>query len=136
MQMYSTEQSLRGTQRDRMRKLSALIQPSHGTIHRLPSRCSRVQAGAAGLVLLALACSPVRKAEMPQPRPSTELIDPGSLARDLAVIAADSMQGRETGTPGAMQAARFIAARLSAFGLEPVGDSMFLQRVPLVRQTL
>lgn len=51
-------------------------------------------------------------------------------------FAADSMRGRETGTPDAMRAARFIADRLALLGLEPVGDSMFYQRVPMVRQVV
>jgi len=46
------------------------------------------------------------------------------------------MRGRETGTPDAMRAAQFIADRLMTLGLEPVGDSMFYQRVPMVRQTV
>lgn len=46
------------------------------------------------------------------------------------------MRGRETGTPDATRAAKFIADRLTALGLEPVGDSMFFQRVPMIRQTV
>ena len=57
------------------------------------------------------------------------------LRRDLVVFASDSFQGRETGTPGAMRAARFLAQRLASLGVEPAGDSLYLQRVPLVRQT-
>ena len=55
------------------------------------------------------------------------------LRRDLFAFAHDSMEGRETGTPGATRAARFIADRLAALGLRPAGDSGFFQRVPLTR---
>jgi hypothetical protein len=71
-----------------------------------------------------------------RPITAAALIDSGGLARDLRVFAADSMRGRETGTPDATRAARFIAARLAALGLEPVGDSMYFQRVPMIRQVL
>ena len=57
------------------------------------------------------------------------------LRRDLTVFASDSFEGRETGTPAAMRAARFIADRLVALGVEPAGDSMYYQRVPLIRDT-
>jgi hypothetical protein len=54
----------------------------------------------------------------------------------LEALAADSMQGRGTGTPGSLKAARFIAARMAAYGLTPAGDSGFYQRVPLVADSL
>lgn len=58
------------------------------------------------------------------------------LRRDLHAFAADSMGGRETGTPNELRAARFLATRLASLGVEPAGDSMYLQRVPLVKATL
>ena len=58
------------------------------------------------------------------------------LQRDLYVLAADSMRGRETGSPEALMAAAFIADRARRLGLEPAGDSLYLQRVPLQRETL
>jgi hypothetical protein len=57
------------------------------------------------------------------------------LRRDLMVFASDSFEGRETGTPAAMRAARFIAQRLVTLGIEPAGDSMYFQRVPLIRDS-
>lgn len=52
--------------------------------------------------------------------------------RQLEVLAADSLEGRRTGEPGAEKAARYIAAEMRAMGLRPMGDSgSFLQRVPL-----
>jgi hypothetical protein len=63
-------------------------------------------------------------------------IDPAELARDLTAFAHDSMRGRETGTPDATRAAAFIGRRLAELGLEPVGDSLYYQRVPMVRQVI
>ena len=67
--------------------------------------------------------------------------DPGSmisaaaLRRDLFIFADDSMRGRETGTADARRAATFLARRVQHLGLEPAGDSLYLQRVPLIRET-
>lgn len=60
---------------------------------------------------------------------------PGQLRDWLSVIAADSLQGRGTGTPGAAKAARLIAEAMQEMGLRPAGDSGFYQRVPLVGTT-
>ena len=59
--------------------------------------------------------------------------DPAMVCRLLSALAADSMEGRATGSRGAHRAARFIAEQFRAAGLEPAGDSGFFQRVPLVR---
>ena len=53
------------------------------------------------------------------------------VARDLAILAADSMEGRLTGSPGSWRATRWLAAQFAAAGLTPAGDSGFVQRVPL-----
>lgn len=63
-------------------------------------------------------------------------ISANELRRDLFVFASDSFGGRSTGTPYAAKAARFLATRLKALGLEPAGDSGFFQRVPLKRNTM
>src|SRR5690349_3295642 len=67
---------------------------------------------------------------------SAGTIDPAELVRDLTAFSHDSMRGRETGTPDAFRAATFIAHRLADLGLEPVGDSLYFQRVPMVRQVI
>ncbi|MDX1495865.1 MAG: M20/M25/M40 family metallo-hydrolase [Longimicrobiales bacterium] len=54
----------------------------------------------------------------------------------LTTLAADSMEGRRTGTPGAHRAARFLAAELERYGVEPAGDDGFFQTVPLARITV
>lgn len=63
-------------------------------------------------------------------------ITAAELRRDLFALAADSMRGRETGSPDALKAAAFLADRVQRLGLEPAGDSLFLQRVPLQRESL
>jgi len=54
----------------------------------------------------------------------------------LSTLAADSMEGRRTGTPGIQRAARFLAAELERYGIEPAGDDGFFQRVPMARITI
>jgi hypothetical protein len=64
---------------------------------------------------------------------TTGAVTPAEVCRVLSVLAADSLEGRGTGTPGGVKAARFIAAEFKAAGLEPAGDSgTFLQSVPVV----
>ena len=78
---------------------------------------------AAGLVLLA-ACGP---STAPTPAP---LVSADEVREIVAVLAADSMEGRRTGTPGSARAARFLAERMRSYGLETGGDSNYYQRVP------
>ena len=47
----------------------------------------------------------------------------------LSALAADSMEGRMTATPGSARAARFLADRMKALGLQPAGDSGYFQRM-------
>src|SRR5215211_4924536 len=56
--------------------------------------------------------------------------------RILTTLAADSMEGRATGSRGAYKAARFIAAEMKSLGLVPAGDSGYFQRVPFASTTL
>ncbi len=59
-------------------------------------------------------------------------VTPAEVCRVLWVLAADSLEGRGTGTRGGAKAARFIAEEFKAAGLEPAGDSGYFQRVPIV----
>ena len=72
----------------------------------------------------------------PRPASARSPIDSAGLSRDLRAFADDSMRGRETGTPDATRAAKFIGDRLASLGLEPLGDSLYYQRVPLFKQIL
>ena len=58
--------------------------------------------------------------------------DPATVCRLLSALAADSMEGRATGSRGAHRASRFVAEQFRAAGLEPAGDSGYFQRVPLL----
>jgi hypothetical protein len=68
--------------------------------------------------------------------PPRATISDATLRAELTAFAADSFRGRETGTPDADRAARFLAERLHAVGAEPAGDSGYFHRVPLVREYL
>jgi hypothetical protein len=69
----------------------------------------------------------------PPPAPDPLTIRADDLRRDLEVFASDAFRGRESGTPDADRAARFLVERLSTLGLEAAGDSGFYQRVPMMR---
>jgi peptidase M28-like protein len=79
--------------------------------------------------------APAPSAAAPAAAPRTNISD-AELRADLMAFAADSFRGRETGTPDADRAARFLADRLRATGAEPAGDSGYFHRVPLVRESL
>jgi hypothetical protein len=79
---------------------------------------------AAGCVLLA-ACGSAPAAS----RTSDLLVVPDEVREVVSVLAADSLEGRRTGTAGSARAARFLAERMRRYGLEPGGDSSYFQRV-------
>lgn len=81
------------------------------------------------MLLAGAACS--RSAVLSAPSPTAASVDSAGVYRLLAALAADSMEGRGTGTRGGMRAATMIAAQMQAIGLTPAGDSGFMQRVPL-----
>jgi len=54
----------------------------------------------------------------------------------LGDLAADSMEGRATGTPGAAKAARMIAETMRRIGLTPAGDSGFIQRAAVTMDSV
>lgn len=87
------------------------------------------------LAVFAGCATPQRSESSPAPAPAPS---PPTMAellkRDLYAFADDSMLGRSAETPNAARAARFIAAKLQALGIQPAGDSGgYLQRVPLSR---
>ena len=88
-----------------------------------------------GVIVACAACS--RPAELPIAAPSVAVVAvppaAAELRRDLTVFASDSFRGRETGTADERRAAAFLVARLKRIGIEPAGDSGYLQRVPLTR---
>ncbi len=74
-----------------------------------------------------------KPAEVPSPRAATAAsISAADLRNRISIFAADSMQGRRTGTPGNVRGNAYIASELKRLGLRPAGDSgTFLQRLPL-----
>jgi hypothetical protein len=87
------------------------------------SPTSAIRCLAAGLVSLA-ACGPAPAA------PPAPVVSPAEVREIVGALAADSMEGRRTGTPGSARAARFLAERMRSYGLQPAGDSGYFQRVP------
>jgi hypothetical protein len=90
------------------------------------------------LVAVAVAgCArPVSTAATPQSpvaaaRTAEQNVTEASVRTELSVLAADSMQGRFTASPGGARAARYIAEQMKAAGLRPAGDSGYFQRVPV-----
>ncbi len=65
----------------------------------------------------------------PPPADTPEISGPFAY---MEVLAADSMEGRRTGTAGSARAARFIEKRFRDAGLEAAGDSGFYQLVPMI----
>ena len=85
---------------------------------------ARVVRLAAGCVLLA-GCG-----SAPAPSSGAETLVATDEVREIVgVLAADSLEGRRTGTPGSARSSRFLAERMRRYGLEPAGDSGYFQRV-------
>lgn len=91
----------------------------------------------AALALLPAAALAQQK-ELPlkhTPRPTTAAISAADLMTRLYIYADDSMQGRQTGTPGHLKATAYIAAQLRKLGLKPAGDNGgYFQNVPVVQR--
>ncbi len=49
-----------------------------------------------------------------------ETITPADLKKHLTILAADDMEGRETGSPGQKRAGNYIASQFESFGLKPI----------------
>lgn len=90
-------------------------------------------------LVVATACSHSGAAPSatPTPVPSTAApsVTESDVRRVLGALADDSMEGRGTATRGSARAARFIAAELARYGVQPAGDSGFFQRVPVAAET-
>ena len=91
-------------------------------------RKSKIFLTAFALAACARAATPV--ATTPATNAGADAITEANVRRILSALAADSMEGRETGTRGANRAAAFIAAEMKALGLAPGGDSGYFQKVP------
>ncbi|HEX6041868.1 M28 family metallopeptidase [Longimicrobium sp.] len=68
------------------------------------------------------------------PATTEAAITAADLRARLGIVAHDSMQGREVGTPGMARATSYIVRELQRLGLRPAGDDgTYLHRVNLVR---
>lgn len=87
--------------------------------------------------LFFVACGGGDDASDTAPAGADATVDEGSRAQRLemllSALAADSMEGRRTGTDGAHRAMHFLAAELDRYGVEPAGDDGYYQWVPLAR---
>jgi hypothetical protein len=82
-----------------------------------------------GCALAALLCAAVAQAPLTVPA-----VAQADLRRHVETLASDALQGRSTGSPEAMEAARYLAAELKRFGVEPAGEGgTYFQRVPMGR---
>ncbi len=91
---------------------------------------------------LALAClllatlAACRREPEPAAPPAPRSPAAQRIAADVRVLADPRMEGRLTGSPGFDRAARFVADRFRALGLQPAGDGgSYFQRVPLLAST-
>jgi hypothetical protein len=90
-----------------------------------------------GLPALAAAQNPTTQPRTHTPQPTTAAITAADLKTRLYIYAADSMEGRETGTRGHVKATNYIAAQLKALGLKPMGENgTYFQNVPVIRRSL
>ena len=71
------------------------------------------------------------------PLPTVPAITPADLMTRLYIYAADSMQGRESGTAGNVRATDYIAAEVKRMGLVPAGDDgTYFQTIPLMMRAV
>src|SRR4051812_18675383 len=47
----------------------------------------------------------------------------------IQFLADDKLQGRDTGSPGYMEAAKYVAGKMETYGLKPAGTSGYMQPV-------
>jgi hypothetical protein len=71
-------------------------------------------------------------------RAQTDVLSPSAQQwwADISAIAADSNEGRLTGSSGYMRAARYVISRFEAEGLKPAGVEGYLQPIAFEQQTV
>ena len=75
---------------------------------------------AAGVLLLLAVSPPLAQAPAPDPEPAPA-ITPTEIRRHIEIVADDSMQGRNTPSPGLDRAAAYVAREFDRLGLRPAG---------------
>jgi peptidase M28-like protein len=88
---------------------------------------------------LAVAMAPMGTAAAKAPwvlsdegRRALETVSADALRGHLSFLAADALGGRVNGSPGLDVAAEYVASRMRAAGLEPLGDDGYFQTAPAV----
>ena len=83
------------------------------------------------LLILTLAGAPAALAQNATPTAAAAGITPEDVKKHLAIIASDSLRGRDTPSPGLEMAAKYVADQFKADGIAPAGDSgSYIQRWP------
>jgi hypothetical protein len=89
----------------------------------------------APLLALAACAPPVAPTTAPPPAATapagTGAVRVEDVREQLYALAADSMEGRATGTAGGMRAAVYLAGRMEALGIAPAGELGYFQLVPI-----
>jgi hypothetical protein len=89
------------------------------------------------LTALLLCAASAALAQKPSGDPAPPRITPDMLRPHVVFLAADTLKGRATGSPGGEAAAQYIAAQYKRIGLEPAGaDGSYFQRFPMYRSRL
>jgi hypothetical protein len=87
------------------------------------------------VIILATAASSALSAQTARGNGAVETITEADVRRRIAIIADDSMRGRNTPSPGLEKTAAYIASEFKRFGLTPGGDSgTFIQRYSIARR--
>ncbi|MGD8496369.1 MAG: M28 family peptidase, partial [Gemmatimonadales bacterium] len=87
---------------------------------------------AVGRAQMAETAAPDARIPAAAARSAAETITANDLRGRLSIIAADSMRGRATPSPGLRMTAEYVADQFASFGLEPgAGDGAWLQEYPL-----
>ncbi len=88
------------------------------------------------IVILLLLSTALVAQSTPVPAPTAPNFDGKSWWDYVKVLAADDMEGRETGSEGLRKAAAYIVEQLKTDGLEPAGVNGFYQPVKLVSRQI
>src|SRR5687767_12434447 len=90
------------------------------------------------LLLMAVLLGPPASAQSEPPSTrAAASITSSDILRRIEIIAADSMQGRATPSPGLERTAGYVASEFQRAGLRPAGDNGgYMQRFGVVRWTI
>ena len=90
--------------------------------------------GSLTILALVAAC---QGGSAPNPARTSAAITPADIRTRIYIVADDSMQGRQAGTPGNFKMTSYLERELSRLGLEPGGENgTFFQEVRIVRRTV